>query len=399
MQLFNRSQFTELSQKEAQIYVSIYTPTERQSTDGYQASRIHFKNALSEAQSKLMSDFGLTEQEAETFLADGTRVLDDLEFWKHSSDMLAFFAYDGEGTFLKLPLEVEAPRCEVSVRPYLLPLIPELNDDGHFYLLVLNLKEAQLFEVTRSTIQQVTLSDNVATSYIEETEDADHQKALQHRSGFGQAGAMFHGQGSGSDEDRKVEILQYYHRLSASIDPLLNQNPLPLLLAGVEYLIPLYREASKYPHLVESYLTGSYTEDDMLTLSAEAWELMEPYFLQEQKARKEEYGLFMSRAQGDSDTESVLLTALSGGVDTLFIQNGQEVWGTYDAENFRIRIDEAPNADNYSLLNEAAKKTKEFGGKVYLLDSESMPAAGAVVAGIFRYPIAEVVEEKRKSVQ
>ncbi len=399
MQLFNRSQFTELSQKEAQIYVSIYTPTERQSTDGYQSSRIYFKNALSEAQSKLMSDFGLTEQEAEVFLADGTRVLDDLEFWKHSSDMLAFLAYDGEGTFLKLPLELEAPRCEVSIRPYLLPLIPELNDDGHFYLLVLNLKEAQLFEVTRSTIQQVTLSDNVAISYTEKIEEADNQKALQHRSGVGQAGAIFHGQGSGSDEERKVEILQYYHRLSASIDPVLHQNPLPLLLAGVEYLIPIYKEASKYPYIVEPYLTGSYTENDMLTLSAESWEMMEPYFLEERKARKEEYGLFASQGQGESDTNAVLLTALSGGVDTLFIRKGEEIWGTYDTEKFAVTIDTSANETNYSLLNEAARKTKEFGGKVYLVEPEVMPAEGARLAGIFRYPITEVVEDEGRSVQ
>ncbi len=399
MTLFDRDQFNELAQKEANIYVSIYTPSERQSTDGYQSSRIHFKNALTEAKSKLITDFELTESQAEEFLVDGFNVLDDLEFWKYSSDMVAFLVYDGQATFLKLPLTIENTICQVGIRPYLLPLIPELNDDGHFYLLALNLKEVQLFEVTRSTIQQITLSDDIATSYTEEIEDADRQKALQHRSGLGQAGAMFHGQGSGSDEDRKVEILQYYHRLSAGLDPLLHKNPLPLLLAGVEYLIPLYREASKYPYIVESYLTGSYTEDDMLTLSAEAWELMEPYFLQERKARKEEYGLFMSRAQGDSDTESVLLTALSGGVDTLFIQNGQEVWGTYEAESFRIRIDEAPNTDNYSLLNEAAKKTKEFGGKVYLLDAESMPAEGAIIAGIFRYPIAEVVPNEEASVQ
>ncbi|MBD2755754.1 baeRF7 domain-containing protein [Spirosoma validum] len=319
-------------------------------------------------------------------------MLDDQNFWKNSSDMLAYFIFDGEGEATKLPLPVESPVCWVGTQPYLLPLIPELNDDGHFYLLALNLKEVALFEVTRSTIQVIELPDDAAISYTEEIEDADNQKALQHRSGVGEAGAMFHGQGSGSDEQRKVAILHYFHRLSADVEALLNRNPLPLLLAGVEYVIPIYKEASTYAYIAEPYLTGSYSSGDMLTLSAEAWEVMEPYFMQKRLERKEEYGLFSARGQGSSDTETVILTALSGGVDTLFVQPGEDLWGTYDADAFALNMDESPTPDNYSLINEAARKTIEYGGKVYLVDDETMPATQATVAAIFRYPLTEVAE-------
>lgn len=391
MILFNNDQFNELAQKRANLCVSIYTPTERQSTDGYKASKINFRNALTEARTLLIEQHGLAADAAESFLADGFRLLDDQEFWKYSSDMLAYFIFDGEGEAIKLPLPVESPVCQVGTKPYLLPLIAELNDDGHFYLLALNLKEVALFEVTRSAIQVIYLPNDMATSYTEEIEDADNQKALQHRSGFGEAGAMFHGQGSGSDEQRKVEILHYYHRLSADIDAVLNRNPLPLLLAGVEYVIPIYKEASTYSYIAEPYLTGSFSADDMLTLSAEAWEVMEPYFAQKRLERKEEYGLFAARGQGSSDTEAVILTAISGGVDTLFVQPGEDLWGTYDADAFALHIEESPTSDNYSLIDEAARKTIEYGGKVYLVDAETMPATQATVAAIFRYPVTEVV--------
>ncbi|MCK8494812.1 hypothetical protein M0L20_23285 [Spirosoma sp. RP8] len=397
MTLFDIDQFNQLAQKQANLCVSIYTPTDRQSTDGYQANKINFKNALTEARTQLTDQYGLSAAAAETFLAEGVQLLDDQEFWMRSSDMLAYFIVDGEGTAIKLPLPIESQGCWVGSRPYLLPLIPELNDDGHFYLLALNLKEVSLFEINRSAIQLIELPDDMSTSYTEEIEDADNQKALQHRSGIGEAGAMFHGQGSGSDENRKVAILQYYHRLSADIDALLNRNPLPLLLAGVDYLIPIYKQVSKYAHIVEPHLIGSYSADDMLALAAEAWDLMEPHFSQNRLARKEEYGLFTSRGQSDSDTETVILTALSGGIDTLFVQSGQDVWGTYDSDAFTLQIDETTTPQNYSLINEAAKKTKEYGGRVYLVDSESMPAAGSVVAGIFRYPLTEVSQENESA--
>jgi len=389
MKLFTPEQFNELAQRFAKLCVSIYSPTERQSTDGYRPSKLHFKNALMEVRDKLIAQEGMSQADAEAFLAEGVRLLDDQAFWQHSSDMLAYFMFDDEVETIKLPLAIDTPQCYVGERPYLLPLIPELNDDGHFYLLALNLKEVALFDVTRSTIQAIELPESIDASYTEDIEQYENQKQLQHRSGFGQAGAIFHGQGSGSDEERKERILQFFNRLSTDIDPILNQHPLPLVLAGVDYLIPIYKQASNYPHIVDKHLTGSYSANDMLELSGEAWELMEPRFRQQRLDRKDEYGLFMSRGQGDSDSERVIMTALSGGVDTLFVQPGTDIWGTYDAELFTLTIDPEQTPDNYSLTDEAAKKTKEYGGKVYLVDDETMPASGAVLAGIFRYPITE----------
>jgi hypothetical protein len=394
MNLFTVEQFNELAQQSGKLCVSIYSPTERQSTDAYRASKLHFKNALTEVRNKLVEQRGMSQADAEEFLADGFRLLDDQSFRQYASDLLAYFIVDGEVTTLKLPLAIETPQTHTGERLYLLPLIPELNHDGHFYVLALNLKEVALFEVTRSTIQAVDLPDEIYVSYTEDIEEYENQKQLQHRSGFGQAGAIFHGQGSGSDEERKERILQFFHRLSSDLDPLLHQNPLPLVLAGVEYLIPIYKQASNYPYTVDEHLIGSYSAGDMLSLSAEAWELMEPHFRQQRQNRKDEYGLFMSRGQGDSDPESVITTALSGGVDTLFVQPGTDIWGTYDAENFTLTIDGEATPDNYSLTDEAAKKTKEFGGTVYLVDEEAMPASGALIAGIFRYPVTETVGEE-----
>lgn len=398
MTLFNTDDFLNLVNREATLCVSVYSPTSRLSTDGYHTDKLHFRNLLTEARNRLMNEHGRSAEQADALLADAYRRLDDQEFWKHSSDLLAYFSFDGEGQVVKLPLPVETPGCWIGRRPYLMPLIPELNDDGHFYLLVLNLHQVSLFEVTRSTIEQITLPDDVPTSYTDETEGADNQKHLQHQSGVGQAGAIFHGQGSGSDEVRKEDLLQYFHRLSNELDPLLHRNPLPLVLVGAEYLLPIYRQATKYPHAVEATLTGSYHAGDMLALSAEAWQVMEPHFRQARLARKEEYGLFASQAQGSADAKTVVLTALSGGVDTLFVRKGAELWGTYHPDSFTLSVVDEAGPESSELLNEAASKTIEYGGRVYLVDDENNPAPGSDVAGIFRYPLAErEVDEETES--
>lgn len=397
MKVFSIERFKELAQLENSPCISIYTPTSRQSTDAYGADKLYFKNMLTEARRQLTERYGMASAEVDTFLAEATALLDNQSFWMHASDMLACFITEGQTITEKLPLPVDEPLCMVGQRPYLLPLIPELNDDGHYYLMVLNLHGVSLFEATRSTIQQIDLPGDAPTSFTEEQEDADNQKQLQHQSGVGQAGAIFHGQGSGSDEERKEDILQHYHRLTNEIDPILHQNPLPLVLAGVEYLIPIFKQATKYPHVMEPYLTGSYTDNDMLTLSAEAWELVEDHFRQERLRRKEEYGLFASQAQASDEVDTTILTAISGGVDTLFVKDGRHRWGTYDEEKHQLRFDDGPTTENYCLLNEAATRTKLYGGKVYVVDDETMPAGETDLAGVFRYPIAETADAEAEA--
>ena len=61
------------------------------------------------------------------------------------------------------------------------------------------------------------------------------------------------------------------------------------MLAGVEYLLPLYREANTYPHLFEEGITGNQKLLKPEELSARLCHWLEPLFLQAQSEAIAQY--------------------------------------------------------------------------------------------------------------
>lgn len=66
--------------------------------------------------------------------------------------------------------------------------------------------------------------------------------------------------------------------MDAGIRILLRGQRAPLVLAGVEYLFPIYREASGYPGLVDEGIAGNPEPLSPATLHRQAWSLLEPRF-------------------------------------------------------------------------------------------------------------------------
>jgi len=51
-------------------------------------------------------------------------------------------------------------------------------------------------------------------------------------------------------------IIEYLRTLDAALHEMLREESAPFVLAGVEYLWPLYRAANTYPHLIEGGVAG-----------------------------------------------------------------------------------------------------------------------------------------------
>ncbi len=390
MKIFDQKQFLELSNKRGEPFISIYIPSSRISTDGYQADKTHLKNQLAKAEKLLREDYSWQDQDIGELLSPAKSLLDDYEFWKHNSDMLACFLYDGEMELLQLPVQINESICFIGNKPYLLPLIPELNDDGHYYLLLLNLERIRLFGATRNTIQEIELDpEEVAVSFTAEEEEDENQESLQGQGNVGNARAMYHGHGKGSDEEKKITIQNYFHRMTNMLEPILYRNPLPLFIAGVEYLGPLFLQASKYNHLMKGQVTGSFTEKDMQELHKKSWDIAEPYFLQERISRnenfsnKEAYNLAIG-----NDRKKLIKAAMTGLVETLMVNKDHEhIWGNYDAETHELHLSDKQEKGIHCLVDEAAVKVKENGGKVYLVEPSYMPGTDDILVGTLRYEV------------
>ncbi|WP_373511182.1 hypothetical protein [Persicitalea sp.] len=393
MEVFSIDQLTNLVSSKIQRSISIFSPTSKQSTTNYQEDKIQFKNQLQIARQQLAQEYGMDETEVNQYLKPGFDLLDNNNFWQHTSDMLAFFLTPEDSTIFKVPLKIDEPILYVGKGLMLRPLLPLLNKNGRFYILNIDLDSVRLYEATAFTLKEVELWDDVPTTkedYMIYFNEIEREDGVQRRLGTSQPadGGVFHGQGA--DEQDKEHTRQWFYTLSRELDDKFKQDLLPVVLAGVDYLIPLYRTTINYNKYVEEYITGNFdnkNDPQAQGLYKQALAIMQPKFKQQETEAIEQYHNLKAGDFAASDTKKILLAALTGQVETLFLRKDAKVWGNYDAENYKVQIQKESSPENTDLLTEAAVQTILMKGKVYMYDAEQMPEQDSVVAAVFRNPV------------
>ena len=211
-------------------------------------------------------------------------------------------------------------------------------------------------------------------SLAEAIPSINHQKNLQlHTSGFtggfsGSGSATFHGQGGGSDESDKNELLRYFHLVSDGLTEFLQGDRIPLVLAGVEYLLPIYKEANNYPNLVDTIIKGNPDLLSMDELHKSAWAILGPLFQAGQEEAVARYQHLASQtSERVADTlEKIVPAAYQGRVETLFVAAGVQHWGVFNPVTNDIEIHDPKESGDEHLLDLAAVQTYLKGGIVTL---------------------------------
>lgn len=387
MDIFKKSQFLELAEIQDAHCVSIYIPTHRVNTpDNHYKDQTTLKNTLKDAIPQL-TGFGLTDEEAKTYLKPGFDLLDSEEFWGKLSDGLALFIYGGEMRYYTLPYAFEE-YAYVANHLYLKPLVEFLHGEGRHFIMSLSLGDVRFFEATRNTIVEVTVEGLIPQAIEEEVGTDYEQKALQWRSGQGERGdspGMFHGQGSGSETEKKDEALKYFRGIDRGLTKMIHDERVPLVIACVDYLFPIYKEANNYNFLHEAHIGGNHDKTNITLLKEKAWEIVKDQFNYEKDEADAKYQLLLSKGKAAFNVEEVIPAAIIGQAETLFIKRGEHVWGTYNRDNNKIKIDDGHRMGNTDLLNKAAVETVKKGGEVYVLSEEDMPDGTTPANAVFRY--------------
>ncbi len=361
--------------------VSIYMPTHRAGME-IQQDPIRLKNLIRDAEEKLVSG-GHRRPDALEILTPARDLLNDTAFWRHQADGLALFLSREFFRNYRLPLNLQE-LVMIDGSFYLKPLLSMLGDDGGFFVLALSQSDLRLFECTRHSIREVELED-VPRSLDEALRFDDPEKQLQYhtasRGGRRDGYLMFHGH-SGSEP--KKDILRYLLLVNDGLHKYLNNRNEPLVLAGVDYLLPIFREATTYGGLVEEAIMGNPEGFDEQELHRQAWSIVEPIFRKTRDEALARYVELAGTGLAGADPEAVLGPAFFGRVDTLFVARGLQRWGTFDSETGLVSLHEAPQPGDRDLLDFAALHTFMNRGKVYVLEPEMIPG-GKTLAAIFRY--------------
>ncbi len=376
MDIFDRPDLESLLRTQAQPCVSIFLPTERAGRE-VQQNPIRLKNLVREAEQRL-SDLGIRSVESITKPARDLEA--DGAFWRHQGDGLALFLSPGFAESYTLPVPFEN-LVVVADHFHLKPLLPMMASGEHFYVLGLSQKYVKLFRGGRFSVGEVHL-DGVPASLRDALKYDDREPSLQSHGG-GRTRAIFHGQGLGKD-DPKDDIKRYFRLIDAGLHEILREERAPLVLAGVDYLLPLYREVTEYPHVLANGVVGSPEHVSVEQLHARAWDIVAPLFLQARDQAKARYLAVADTPNGTSDVKRAIRAAHRGRVDTLFAAVGEHLWGTWDETTEAIHIHEQAQAGDIDLLDAAAAQAWLHGGTVFAVPPEEVPGDGQLAA-VLRY--------------
>lgn len=388
MDILTRTELEQLMRKEQPSCVSLYMPTHRTGTDAQQ-DPIRLRNLLGKAE-KLLSDQGVSTRNVQKMLEPARLLLQDSTFWQHQSDGLAIFLFSDTIRRYRLPLNFEE-LVIVTDHFHIKPLLPLFTGDGQFYILALSQNNVRLLNGTRDSVSEVDIG-LIGGSLAEAIPSGDHQMSLQHHSSgstggtIGDGSTTFHGQGGGSDENAKKDLLRYFRLVSQGLAEFLQGDKVPLVLAGVEYLLPIYKEANTYPHLIDTVITGN---PDLLRteeLHQSAWDILEPRF---QAAQEEAVALYQQLAGQASERvvntlEKIVPAAYNGQVETLFVATGVQRWGLFNPVTHAIEIHEQIESGDVPLLDLAAVQTYLKGGIIYAVEPEKVPG-GTNITAVLRY--------------
>jgi len=383
MDLFSNETLKKLMQKQKGICVSIFMPAHRTPTERQQ-NQIRFKNLLREAEETLIT-MKFPQKQISDFLEPAHNLFGEVLFWGNQSEGLALFLSQDVFSPYRLPINF-SEMVVVTDRFHIKPVLPLLSCDGRFYILAISQNEVRLFQCTRHSVDEVALKE-IPRNLAEALKHDDPEKQLQFHTGTpggrGKRSAVFHGHGVGIDNS-KDNILRYFRQIDKGLHGLIGDDGFPLVLAGVDYLFPIYREVSTYSNLLDQGVEGNPETKSAKELHKNAWKIVKPLFQQERSKAADRYRQFAGSGLASNNIKEIVPASYYGRVELLFVAIGVQEWGSFDSNSNEVRFHHRKEPGNEDLLDFAAIQTFLNGGTVYAVTPDAVPDEPPLAA-LLRY--------------
>jgi hypothetical protein len=349
--------------------VSLYLPTHPAGREADQ-DPIRFRNLLRLARAEL-GDAGLS--------APAERLASDPTFWAHGTAGLGVLIDSGGLTAVRLADPVEE-LVVVSDRFHLKPLLAAAHRARECHVLALSRHAVRLLHATRGTVDEVAVPELPAG-----IDDAlrwdDRERQLQShatgRVGSGSATAAYHGQGGGN-EQHESDLRRYVQVIDRAVSAHLGDARVPLVLAGVDELVAVYRASTHHRHVVAGAIGGNPDHVEDRDLAARAMELLEPAVdTAEERARDR----FLSARHATVGTvEQAVVAAEAGQVESLFVPHDAACWGRFRPGHTALTEHDERRPGDHDLADVAAVETLRHGGEVFLVRAADVPGEGTAAA-------------------
>jgi Bacterial archaeo-eukaryotic release factor family 3 len=387
MNVLSKDDLTTLLEGRPGWHISVFMPMIQRGAETQQ-NPIRCKTLLRQAEEQLLAR-GVSPQEAQDLLQPGQHLLAEHVFWQRQNQALALFLAPQTFREYRLPFPLDE-LVVVTHRFHIKPLLPLLSGDGHFFVLALSQKEVRLLQGTRYGVHEVELQGvpqgiAEALRYEDVEKKGHHYPGSQGRPAGGVSPLAGHGVGiEDATHEPQDHILRYFQQVNAGLHTFLRNAQAPLVLAGVEYLLPIYHRANTYRYLLEDWVTGNPEGLRPEELHKRAWAVVQPHFQRAQDAAAAQYRQLAGTGRAAGDIGAIVTAAYDGRVDTLFVAVDRQEWGSFHGETRTVETHREAIAGDEDLLDVAAMYTLLRRGTIYAVGLEEMPEH-IPAAAILRY--------------
>lgn len=366
----SRSEVETLAAHRGAPAVSLYLRTTPLS-EAAAADRIALKNLLKEAVRQL-EEAGTEKRQIWPIEEAVTALVEDDEFWAFQANSLAILATPERVQTYRLPNRL-ASMVEVSDRFHLNPLLRCMTFPHHAYVLAIGMGAVRLVEVTPDLPPREVKIPGLPR---------DAAASLGRRSHVERAGQMR----SGEATSENAILARYARAVDQALRPVLKGESVPLIVAAAEPMASVFRGVSRYGHVARQAIVGSADDVADHVLATEARRILDALYAEELADLARRFADRAAHGRGTTDVAQAARAATFGAVETLLVDMDSDISGSVDDADGTVVFAARPDAVNYGVVDEIARRVLRAGGRVVAARRADIPGQGELAA-ILRFPV------------
>jgi hypothetical protein len=355
--------------------LSMYLPFDKNWRESVE-EKIQLRDLRREAKRSLDAR-GATALVQESLLAPIDSLIAAPDSARLAGEGLALFSSQEHTLALLLP-NAPAPWVGIDTRFRLDGVLTQVYGRDRFHLLALSQHAVHLWDCDGVAMRAISLdgieTDIRQTKHFEQTErqaSVHTNSSGHHGHGRGDSGHFVSGPGDGKEAKKEIEV--FFRQIDHGIRARLAADDRPLVLAGVSYLLPIYRRVNTCASLVEDDLPGSPESlGSPADLHARANALMAE---RDRTDRNHAMGQFvenLARARSCAGYSDVVPCAFQRRLTHLFLARGRGQWGVFEPATGAVRVCDSYQPEAEDLGNLACAYAIQSRAKVYAFAPNEM---------------------------
>lgn len=237
--------------------LSIYLKSN--SLDQRNALAIELKNNLQQAK-KILADHGLNQKRIKKITGPIDELIQLNKYWPKLGYNIAIFA--GANFFQYFYIRDNSFENQIFLADTfeLKPLIRILNSNREYYILELGHQDVKLLKGDNYSLEEVDLN-GLPHEMMRDLHLDEFPKSRQSHTIAPvklKDSEAFHEQYNVKQTD-KLFLKEFFRLIDHNLHRFLFYRQKPLILAGVSYLIPIYKGVNSYPKLMDKFIGGNQT--------------------------------------------------------------------------------------------------------------------------------------------